>query len=160
MKKLFFTLFFILNLIFTPIIPFLLISSMFVWISISETYDNVSTNENIPLILITLAILFLFYIAKFISFPIIYKYGKNLLIYKFFTKIKKNIKFRFKVLSYAFLIDFLSISLLLNETLQFNIKDFPMGFLFCYISGAGGLLFCYLSLIIFFKVNQIKSKLI
>ena len=158
MQKLFFILFFILNLLFTPVIPFLLISAMFVWILISGTYGNTTISENIPVILITLAIMLLFFIVKFISFPLIYKYGNNLLIYNFFTKIKKNIKFRCKVLFYAFLIDFLSISLLLNETLRFNIKDFPMGFLFCYISGAGGLLFCYLSLIISFQINKIKSK--
>ena len=92
---------------------------------------------------------------------------KNTYMAQFFEKIKNDKKYKFKVVLYALLSDFLCIFLTpIIETFIFNI--FPNNsseYIDCFLSNivafvlwGGGVTLSYLSLIIWFKIRNLMNK--
>lgn len=155
MQKLFYILFWLLNIILTPITPLLVIFFAGIIAALTEYNKILITNKDTLIIFFILGVIFFYYIFKIFVLPLIYFVSKkNIYIHNFFDKIEKEKYFRKKVLFRALLGDILIILLWLNETIFLNIKNLPEGFIFCYLVSGGGLFASYLSLIIWFKIKK------
>ena len=117
---------------------------------------------------ISLFFVFFVWIFKVLIFIILSQIKhKDTYMAQFFEKIKNEQKYKFKVVLYALLSDFLCIFLTpIIETFIFNI--FPNNsseYIDCFLSNivafvlwGGGVFICYLSLIIWFKIRNLMNK--
>jgi|GEM_PF-2793012 hypothetical protein len=159
MKRLFYLLFWILNFLLTPVIPILLVSATVIFIALNEYSNNEFILKDCFLVFNLIVFLLLYYVSKLFIFPLIYKFSKNnKYISNFFERIKKQKSFRYKVLFFSILTDIIVILAFLASSFLTDIKYFVQAFVFYFLIGGGGVFICYVSLILWFKIEEKLSK--
>ena len=151
-------LFWILNLFFTPITPILILCTILIFSVFSKMASFPVVSWKIFLFVFAICVMLIFYIARFFIFPLIYKYSRNRQIIRFFDRIKNECKFRKKVFTTTFLVDISMIILFLSEVPLSSIKNYIIGFIFFTVLGGGGVLMCYLSLVVWFWITKRLGK--
>lgn len=154
MQKFYYLLFWLLNLLLTPLFPCLSVYLLASMLSFND-YSNTSlSNKDLLFVFFFIALLCLYYLLKIIILPLISGFCKNDYISSFFERIKYEKRYRNKVILLAILLDSVILLILLYDTLFFDIKEFTNAFFISYLISGGGLLLSYLSLIVWLKFKK------